>query len=241
MRKNNSSDAIAKRFGLEAIPENVLRLTQLAANRDASTAEIAKIICQDEEFTARVLQAANPRASNEGDYTITTVDAALVRSGIGAAMLLAMSDPLIRAIKKTFLTMLGVEVVCGGPKAIDPLVDEHLVAEVAFAGKAEGFVQVRMPLTTASHVAGEVLGLPAEEKLSESDVNDVVGELANIVAGNFKSNLCDAGLTCTLSPPRLKLTNDFKLCSLSGGLIERVAFYSPGIGCFVDLNIDPWS
>jgi len=48
-----------------------------------------------------------------------------------------------------------------------------------------------------------MLGLPAEEMNNESEVNDVVGEVKNMVAGGLKSWLCDAGAVCAMSTPAI--------------------------------------
>ena len=43
-----------------------------------------------------------------------------------------------------------------------------------------------------------------------NEIRDVAGELLNIMTGNFKSNLCDAGLDCKLQPPEVTLTDRFR-------------------------------
>ena len=73
-------------------------MNQLLAKRDASTEDFAKLVLQDKDLAARLLRAANPRADSEADYVTTTVEEALQRTGMSSALLLAMSDPLIRAV-----------------------------------------------------------------------------------------------------------------------------------------------
>jgi len=241
MSQDVAVEEIARQFGLEAIPEGVRRVTELVASQDASTAEIAKIISQDKELTARVLRAANPRAEDECDYTITTVETAVMRSGIGGAILVAMSGPLIRAIGKTFKTMLARPLESVPARSLDPFSADQIVAEVAFAGKAVGAVQIRMEKPTARLFGAAMVGLAPEDFENEDELNDVLGELANIIVGNFKSNLCDAGLTCKLSPPQITKTNDSKLRAQEGGLAERIGFVSGDVHFFVDVCVNPWS
>ncbi|MEN9575235.1 MAG: Chemotaxis phosphatase CheX [Verrucomicrobiota bacterium] len=71
-------------------------------------------------------------------------------------------------------------------------------------------------------------------------IDDVIGELSNMVVGNFKSNLCDAGLNCKLSPPAISRTSDFSLRTAPGNLAERIGFHDPSFQLFVDLNVNPW-
>lgn len=241
MSQHLAVEDIARKFGLEAVSEGVQRLTELVANHTASTAEIAKIINQDKELTARVLRAANPRADEECDYTITTVDAALVRSGVGGAILVAMSGPLVRAMAKTFQTMLARPLESAPARSLDPFTEAHFTAEVAFSGKAAGSVRIRLERTTARLLGAAIVGLTPEDFGADEELDDVLGEFANIIAGNFKSSLCDAGLTCKLSPPQIAVTNDFKLRAPEGTLAERLGFVSDDIHFFVDVCVNPWN
>jgi hypothetical protein len=70
--------------------------------------------------------------------------------------------------------------------------------------------------------------------------NDVLGEMCNMVVGNFKSNLCDAGLDCKLSSPKISRTKEFKLQCIKGGSSERFAFRAHELELFADLSVNPW-
>jgi hypothetical protein len=61
------------------------------------------------------------------------------------------------------------------------------------------------------------------------------------VTGNFKSNLCDAGLDCRLQTPQVTKARDFCVETIPGGGLERMAFQAPDIVLFVDVTINPWS
>lgn len=238
MSANATAEQIASTIGLQAIPENVRRLTDLVSRQDAPMQDISKLILADKELTGRLLRAANPRASSEDDYVVTSVDAALMRAGVGCALLLAMSDPLIRAVKRTFETMIQVSLTDVAPGILAPLEDEHVIGTVSFEGKATGCVNLRLSPASAGAVAATVLGMETDDP---SDVNDVIGELSNMVVGNFKSNLCDAGLSCKLSPPKITRTEEFKLRATSGGLAERTGFRASDIELFVDILVNPWN
>ncbi len=125
--------------------------------------------------------------------------------------------------------------------ALDPLVGEHVTAEVAFAGKAAGSVQIRLEKSSARLFGAAMLGLTPDDLADDGELRDVLGELANIIVGNFKSSLCDAGLTCKLSPPKIVTTTDFKLRTQEGGLAERIGFQSDDEDFFVDVCVNPWS
>lgn len=241
MSTPNTAEDIAKQFGLESIPESVKRLNQLLSKRDASTEDFAKLVNQDKDLAARVLRAANPRAESEMDYVTTTVEEALQRTGMSCALLLAMSDPLIRAVFKTFKTMLQIDLKSVLPNAIDPFREEHVLGEVSFAGKATGLVHLRLPNTFIPVLGERLLGLSAADVEDPATANDVIGELCNMIVGNFKSNLCDAGLTCKLSPPSISRTEEFKLRIIGGGTSQRYAFRAKELDLFADLSVNPWT
>ena len=233
------AEDLSKRYGLEAVPESVRRLGELISRPDATTEDIAKLVGKDKAFAARLLRAANPKAECEADYTATTVEEALQRTGMGSVLLVAMHDPLVRAVQKTFHTMLGVELKMLVTAAL-PFEGEHLLCEIAFTGKATGTAALRLTPPTAQQIAARVLGMPPADVADAATIDDVIGELSNMVVGNFKSNLCDAGLNCKLSPPAIIRTSDFKLRSVPGSLAERIGFHAPELELFVDLNVNPW-
>ncbi|MBL9201893.1 MAG: chemotaxis protein CheX [Opitutaceae bacterium] len=234
------TDDLAKRFGLAPTPESVLRLTQLVARREASAEDVAKIIAQDKGLAARLLRAANPRADTEEDYSCTTVEDALARIGMSWVLLLAMTDPLNRAVKNAFSTLFNLELNPMLAGTAVPFEEEHVRGEVTFSGRATGLVHIRMMPSTAATLAARLLGLsPAE--LDEAAVNDVIGELNNIVAGNFKSNLCDAGLDCKLAPPQITRTTEFELFRPDGNVAERCGFRGDDLDVFIDISVNPWT
>ena len=151
-------EAIAQQFGLDAIPESVQRLSNLLTKRDASAEDFAKLISQDKDLTTRLLRAANPRADSEEDYTTTTVEDAIARTGMSSALLLAMSDPLINAVRKSFALMLKIELKSLLPTMLDPFKQEHVLGEVSFSGKTTGLVHLRLPSVFIPMLGERLLG-----------------------------------------------------------------------------------
>lgn len=237
------TDDLAKRYGLEPVSPSVARLTQLVARQNAPLEDLAQIVRDDRALTVRLLRAANPNASKPEEYVITTVAQALWRNGLRSFFLLAMGDPIVKAVGKTFRTMLGMDkVAMVNVNSIPPLTGEHVMAEVEFSGQAHGAVHLRMTAETARAIALLLMGLGGSNSpLTASEVDDAIGELVNIVAGNFHSNLRDAGLDCRLRPPKISRTFDFRIRAVPGGCSERMPFVMPGITLFVDLSVNPWN
>jgi len=237
---NAAADEIAKKFGLESVPESVKRLTEMVSKRGASIEDFAKIVSQDKELSERLLRAANPRAARKEDYRATTVEEALQRAGLSLALLLAMSSPIMRAVLKTFHTMLAIDLEAKPLRDMPNFEGEHVLGEVTFEGKTSGLVHLRLPASSIALLGDRLLGLPPEALADETIANDVLGELCNMIVGNFKSYLCDAGLNCKLSLPKISRTKDFKLHSVSGGTSERQGFHARELNFFADLSVNPW-
>ena len=233
----------ARRYGLAAPPESVLRLTRLISRQDAELDEIAALITHDPALRGRLLRLANPRARTEADYTVETVEQALMRHGIGCALLIAMGTPLSEALVKTFHTMLSLKLENLDLRNAVPFQGEHLLGSIGFSGRAAGRVCLRLRFDSAKEVAARVLGLPPNElaNLDLDSVSDAVGELLNIMTGNFKSNLCDAGLDCRLEPPKVAPTSEFNARVEPGCGFERMAFRAASIVFFVDVCVNPWN
>lgn len=230
---------LARKYGLAPTPDSVVRLTQLVARQDADMDEIGKVIGKDPGLKAKLLRAANPKAENEVEYAIETVEDALMRTGLGCVLLLAMSTPLSMALVKAFQTMLSLKLESVGRYAVDPLEGQHVLGTIGFSGKAEGRVFVRMSIATANKVASKILGMDVKD-LDDAAINDTVGELVNIMTGNFKSNLCDAGLDCKLTPPQVTRTDDLETPTVDGGGLEQMVFRCEDLAIFVDVTVNPW-
>jgi CheY-specific phosphatase CheX len=70
-------------------------------------------------------------------------------------------------------------------------------------------------------MASKMLGMPAAEVDSES--LDALGEIANMIAGNFKGKLSGVGNHCMLSVPTIIVGSDYSTRSMAvGNTIEAV-------------------
>ena len=234
-------DALAKQFGFAPVAESVVRLTKIVARRSADLEEIAKLIEGDRELRARLLRVANQHATCEAEYTIETVQDALIRNGVSAVLIIAMGEPLALALQKTFQTMLSLNLEKFPAHQLVGVNGEHMRGCISFAGKITGKVYLRMTLQSARTVAAGILSCPLEEMNDPDEISDAIGELLNIMTGNFKSNLCDAGLDCKLEPPKVGITNDYTTPLDPGGSIERIAFRCGNIHPFVEVTANPWT
>ena len=238
---NFEIEEVVRRFGLEPIPESVMRLTSLIARQDADLEAIAQVISQDAMLTARLLRMTQRPGKKEPPPDQSAVETALMRSGLGLVFLLAMGDLLMRALIKTFSVMLAMQFDMVNPRSVPPIDEEHMLCEVNFWGKAVGKIQLRLTEKTGRILAARMLGVSAESLTSTGEKDDAVNELGNMVAGNFLSNLTAAGMPCRLTVPIVYRTSEFAIRSVPRGICERMVFRSPEAKLFLDISVNPWN
>jgi len=139
---------------------------------------------------------------------------------MSTAQTLNIQEFMARHLVEVFDTMLAIKAVpADHPKP--PAVAERVTGSVAFAGDAvTGAVYLHLSAGFATRSAAAMLGLSPEEAAGESEVNDVVGEITNMLAGGLKSALCDSGVPCAVSTPAIIRGTSFAIESAPG--VERV-------------------
>jgi CheY-specific phosphatase CheX len=136
-----------------------------------------------------------------------------------------------------FETMLSMDVAVS-PEAEAPQFGGcRIVGAVSFAGKVMGTISIHVGLDFGRAIAAAMLGMEADEIEDDSEVHDVIGELSNMIAGEIKSRLCDAGLTCELSIPITTSGSNFKIASLGWTRFERYRLKSGGQVAWIEVSV----
>jgi chemotaxis protein CheX len=132
-----------------------------------------------------------------------------VMTGIHA---LDLKGHVAKAVTGVFETMLSMALAPEAPPNRESVTTgEHVVGTVGFAGKVMGNVSVFVGRDFAREMTAAMLGVSADEVESDEEINDVIGEVCNMVGGDLKSRLCDAGLECSLSIPSITFGNNFRI------------------------------
>jgi CheY-specific phosphatase CheX len=106
------------------------------------------------------------------------------------------------AVREVFATMLNLEVESMEHEKDDvapPLELSGVSGGVSFTGKMTGILYLNMSEFISRLAADRILGDDPNRPADE--INDVVGELTNMVTGNLKSKMADRGYNCALSIP----------------------------------------
>ena len=143
---------------------------------------------------------------------------------------------MTRHLVDVFDTMLAMPAALA-PAGAPPHFDERVTGSIGFAGETvTGAVYLHLSAAFARRVAAAMLGLPPTEAIPESDVNDVVGEAANMLTGGLKSWLCDHGAPCAVSTPAI-IRGDFDVEVMPDVTRERLVFESGGECLIVEIHI----
>jgi chemotaxis protein CheX len=128
---------------------------------------------------------------------------------------------LERATREVFEIMLGCQVTMAGPS--ERKVASGFTAIVGLAGALCGVVTVCCSAKTAGQIAKGMLGDTAD---SAGQAVDALGEMCNMIAGNFKNKLAGTDERCMLSVPSVISGGEYRFHSLvEGKSMETVVLF----------------
>lgn len=110
--------------------------------------------------------------------------------------------------REVFEVMLGCHLTAAGPSTGESL---NITAMVGLAGKLCGVMNIHCSGKSAAIMASKMLGLDPDKVGSE--LADAMGEICNMVAGNFKNKIAGLSDGCMLSVPTVIMGSDYNLHS----------------------------
>ena len=143
----------------------------------------------------------------------------------------------INSTRGVFHTMLSMEVNPVEAKPSMELSGIKVVGCVSFTGNVVGSICVHVTKQFARVMTASMLGMAVAEVEDDEEINDVIGEVSNMVGGDMKSKLCDAGFPCVLSIPSVTSGSDFKIESKGWMRYEKISFMHQDQLCMVDVFI----
>jgi len=112
------------------------------------------------------------------------------------------------ATREVFALMLGCQLTAFA--TADESISD-VTAMVGLAGQLCGVLSVRCSGKAAALMTSKMLGVALDKVGSE--IADALGEVCNMVAGNFKNKIAGLAEGCMLSPPTVITGNDYTLRS----------------------------
>jgi chemotaxis protein CheX len=128
------------------------------------------------------------------------------------------------AAREVFGVMLNTEIQPAPAGTETPKAE--FTAMVGLAGDLCGVCTLRCSPVAAGLMASKMLGLDPE--LTGDEKWDAVGEVCNMVAGNFKNKLAGLSERCMLTCPTVIAGSDYKCRSMAGGQVLRTTMLFEG-------------
>ncbi|HTZ82405.1 MAG TPA: chemotaxis protein CheX [Candidatus Acidoferrales bacterium] len=125
------------------------------------------------------------------------------------------------AMQEVFELMLGCALTL--PSEPPPEDDLEITSMVGLAGQLCGILTVRCSVRSAARMASRMLGVDAEK--AGQEMWDAVGEICNMVAGNFKNKISGMGDGCMLSVPTVITGGDYSVHSMVNENLRTVFLF----------------
>lgn len=140
-------------------------------------------------------------------------------------------------VATVFETMLSIKIVPTEKKRLS-ISGERITGTLGFAGDdIKGVFYLDLPAETANHLTLIMLGQTPPAVPAERDVNDVIGELSNMIAGGLKSWLSDSGAPCAISTPSIIRGTSYLIEAPPDAKCESLVFEFEGGIVAVELHI----
>ncbi len=147
-----------------------------------------------------------------------------------------LPDKITASVQEIFTSMVMMEIVAGTPiqGEINPL-QKTITGMIGLAGTHKGMLAIHLPEVLAKKVTGNFLGMEVEE--IDNDVQDAIGELANMLGGSIKAILSDNGKDIKLSMPSTICGEEYRFQSHYDGESVILPFSAQSVPFLVELRI----
>jgi len=137
-------------------------------------------------------------------------------------------DELSECVRESVITnfgmMLGGELSCR-EQADDDMLCDGITGIISLVGDISWSLMLCLPRDTATSIAAGFSGF--EIPFDSADMGDVVGELANVLAGDISARLDALGIKAELSLPMVLRGKDIDLLLPDSTPTVRLTFDSP--------------
>lgn len=148
-----------------------------------------------------------------------------------------INEKLIESTIEIFTSMVMMEVsVAGDPlQKLAPL-KKSITGMVGLAGVYKGVLAIHLPKQVALDVTSSFLGMDVED--INDDVQDAIGEIANMLGGNLKTILSDRGKDIHLSLPSTIYGDEYAFTSQADADQVILPFQAPAGTFYVEVELE---
>jgi len=145
---------------------------------------------------------------------------------------------ILRAATSTvFATMLKTTPEFGGFEGGLPNGEEHVAGTVGFTGPLNGLIHFYSDATLARKLACRMLSMTDAEIEGNEMINDVIGELTNMLAGQVKVKLSQAGTHCLLTVPTVMRGTNLATVTIGQNIRKMVCIQCDGGKAVLEASI----
>jgi len=119
---------------------------------------------------------------------------------------------------------------------LDSPVGLDVTSMVGLAGSLCGLLTLRCSSKSAALMATKMLGLDGAS--AHAQMEDAVGEVCNMVAGNFKNKIAGIGDGCKLSVPTVITGSNYNLCTLADDYTLAITLLFHGDPLVISLQLN---
>ena len=133
-----------------------------------------------------------------------------------------LKQQIMETTIEIFTTMVMMEVE---PTELDGEIGSlknSITGLIGLAGTHKGILAIHLPNNVAQDITSSFLGMEVDE--INEDVEDAVGELANMLGGNVKSILTDSGRAIDLSLPSTISGSEYDFQTIKDAEIVQLGF-----------------
>ncbi len=147
-----------------------------------------------------------------------------------------MARYVIEATREIFTTMVMIDIEDCFPLT-ESVTKFHcsITGMVGLVGTYSGILSIHCPQSLAMKITSNMLGMDVDEV--DEDVNDALGEIANMLGGHVKMVLSKGGLDINISIPTVIAGEDYTINSMSDSDCVVVPFVTEGERFLVGLKL----
>lgn len=137
-----------------------------------------------------------------------------------------LASHMVGAVKNIFATMVFIDDITDS-YPLDKQVSHFtcsISGMVGLGGDCSGMVGIHIPTELAREATASMLGMEMDEIEGDGDINDAVGELTNMLAGEIKMIFSARGMTVCLSTPSVISGKEYSVEVVSSGAAVVVPF-----------------
>ena len=148
-----------------------------------------------------------------------------------------ISDKIIESTVEIFTGMVMMDITVAGELLTElGRLTKSITGMIGLAGTHKGVLAIHFPNKVALEVTSSFLGMEVET--INEDVQDAVGEIANMLGGNLKTILSDRGKDIQLSLPSTISGDEYNFSPQAD--VEQIIlpFQAPGGIFYVEVEIE---